>query len=337
MANQPALISSIDPQTDPVGYLGFIRHPDGSIIRQQVVEPTTSISSYENNPRLLVKDIPVNQSKGTFVRIFLPKQAIDQTSDHVGKKLPLIIFMHGGGYVIMNVNTPNFDEFYDTFTVGIPAVIVSMEYRRGPEHRLPAAYEDGIETLQWIKNYLPREEWFSKNADFGNAFLMGNSAGSNLAYFLSLRASSLASELHPLKIKGAILHQPFIGGTKRTESELRNLNDKILPPCVTDIMWELALPVGEDRDHEFCNPALSIKSGQFDRIKALGWKILVTGYENDVMHDRQVELVKMMEENGVNIVAKYEEGGYHGYEASDPARMKSLCEVVKEFVKIHSN
>ena len=161
---------------------------------------------------------------------------------------------------------------------------------------------------------------------------MGTSAGGNIAYHVGLSAPPSADDLQPLNIKGVILHQPFFGGNKRTDSELRAVNDKILPPCVSDIMWELSLPVGADRDHGFCNPVLSIKPGQFDHIKDLGWKILVTGYDGDPLFDRQVELVKMLEDEGVPLAAKFAQGGYHGIDGFEPPKLKVLCQVVKEFI-----
>ncbi|CDP13016.1 unnamed protein product [Coffea canephora] len=316
-----------NPQTDPYGFLGFVRNPDGSVARILDM-PKTPVSSFDKSPVLLVKDIPVNPSKNTFVRIFLPRKAIESSP---GTKLPLLIFIHGGGFVICSAATPYFESLYNSFTVDIPVVMVSIEYRLAPEHRLPAAYEDCMEVMQWIKS--PQDEWLTKYADLSNSFLMGSSAGGNIAYHVGLSASSCVDDLKPLEIKGLILHQPFFGGTKRTESELRADNDKILPPCVTDVMWELSLPVGVDRNHEFCNPLLSIKSGRFDQIRALGWKILVTGYEGDSLLDHQINFVEALQEKGVALVAKFAEGGYHGADTFELPRVYALCELVKEFVQ----
>ncbi|KAL3499883.1 hypothetical protein ACH5RR_038976 [Cinchona calisaya] len=327
MAKKIAQFPPGDPRTDPYGFLGFVRNPDGSVARNLDM-PKTPISSYDNSPFLLVKDIPINQSNNTWVRIFLPRKAVESSP---GTKLPLLIFIHGGGFVICSAATPYFDDLYNSFTTNIPVVMVSIEYRLAPEHRLPAAYDDCMEALQWIKN--SQDEWLTKYTDLSNAFLMGSSAGANIAYHVGLHASTRFDDLKPLNIKGLILHQPFFGATKRSNSELKAVNDKILPPCVCDVMWELSLPVGVDRDHEFCNPVLSIKSGQFDQIKALGWKILVSGYEGDSLLDHQIKLVKVLEEKGVALVAKFAEGGYHGADSFEFPKLKALCEVVKDFVK----
>lgn len=77
-----------------------------------------------------------------------------------------------------------------------------------------------------------------------------------MAYHVGLRAAQEIDNLSPLKIKRLILHQPSFGGVQRTESELRLVNDPFFSPCVSDLMWELSLSVGFDRDHKYCNPVV---------------------------------------------------------------------------------
>lgn len=106
---------------------------------------------------------------------------------------------------------------------------------------------------------------------------MGTSAGGNVAYHAGLRAAAAADDLAPLKIKGLILHHPFFGGSERTGSELRLVNDPMLPLCACDVMWELVLPIGAERDHEYCNPRVDGGSELIERVRSYGWRVLVTG------------------------------------------------------------
>ena len=118
-------------------------------------------------------------------------------------------------------------------------------------HRLPAAYEDAVEALQWIKTNT--DDWLTNYVDYSNVFLMGSSAGGNIAYNAGLHAAAVDENQIP-KIQGLILVQPFFSGTRRTGSELRLENEPHLALCANDALWELSLPVGVDRDHEYCNP-----------------------------------------------------------------------------------
>nr|XP_027085048.1 probable carboxylesterase 120 [Coffea arabica] len=319
----------IDPNEDPYGYLGMTKNPDGSITRlSQAQTPGTPASSDPSNPFQVSKDADVNQSKGTWARIFIPRAAFDSFPT---TKLPLIVYFHGGGFVVFSVNTAMFDALYTPIVTEIPAVVVSVEYRLAPEHRLPAAYEDCFEALRWIKS--SNDEWMEKYADFSKAFLMGTNAGGNIAYHVGLSAAACMDDLLPLRIKGLILHHPFFGGTELTESELKLAKDMVIPLTVCDLMWDLSLPIGFDRDHRYCNPMAFITSDQFDQVKALGWKILVTDFDGDPLRDRQIELWKKSEENGVSVTGKFDEGGSHGYEALDPAKAKELAITIKDLVE----
>lgn len=317
-------ISPADPNVDLYGYLGIIRSPDGTITR--LPGPATPASSDPRNPFHLSKDLPINQSNGTWARMFVPQEAFHSSPT---TKLPVIVYFHGGGFIVGNVSAPLFNDLHTELTIEIPAVIISVDYRLAPEHRLPAAYNDCLEALYVIKD--SNDEWLEKYADLSKCFLMGTSAGGNIAYHGGLHAAARVDDLKPLEIKGLILHHPFFGGTKRTNAELRMANDKVIPLCATDFMWELSLPIGADRDHEFSNPMMGINPQLFELIKALGWKILVIGCAGDPLIDRQIELAKKLEENGVSVQAKFDDGGYHGYGYVNPTA-KAITVVVKEFV-----
>ncbi|CAI9095378.1 OLC1v1031317C1 [Oldenlandia corymbosa var. corymbosa] len=316
-----------DPNSDPYGYLGLAPNPDGSITRVAEM-PTTRASADPGHPFYVSKDIPINQSKGTWARIFVPRQAFDSSP---ARKLPLVIYFHGGGFVVCRVNTSLFDSLYNEIAAGTPSVVVSVGYRLAPEHRLPVAYDDCEEGLHWLKSC--KDEWLTKYADFSKSFLMGTSAGGNIAYHVGLRAAGRADNLKPIQIKGIICHQPFFGGVNRNGSELRLADDKVFPLGVSDLMWKLCLPVGVDRDHEYSNPVLSLKSGHFDGIKALGWKILITGCDGDPLVDRQIELAKKLEEEGVPVTGIFDEGGFHGFDSIDPSRVTVLSTYLKGFVE----
>ncbi|TKY51231.1 Carboxylesterase 1 [Spatholobus suberectus] len=133
------------------------------------------------------------------------------------------------------------------------SVVVSVEYRLAPEHRLPAAYEDSVEALHWIR--ASSDPWL-RHADYSRCYVMGDSAGGNIAYNAGLRAAAEVDRIKPLKIQGLVLIQPFFGGTKRTPSESRLAEDKVIPLPITDLMWNLSLPVGVDRDYVYSNPVV---------------------------------------------------------------------------------
>lgn len=320
--------SPIDPSTDPYSYLGFIPNPNnGSITRIPNFIATSPPSQDHGNPfSALSKDIPINQENKTWARIYIPKST-------PGTKMPLFIYFHGGGFVSCSADSLFFQKFCSDLTSEIPAVLVSVDYRNAPEHRLPAAYDDCTEALRWIEAV--EDEWLTEYADFSECLLMGTSAGGNIAYHVGLRAALTTDEWSNITIRGLILHQPFFGGVNRTQSEIRMVKDKVLPLPVTDLLWDLALPVGVDRDHQYCN--LETRSSYysddvFEMVKGLGWKFVVSGCDGDPLVDRQKQLVEMLKGKGIDVVGDFHDGGFHGIELSNDSRANVFYRVVKGFV-----
>ncbi|GMJ13785.1 carboxyesterase 20 [Hibiscus trionum] len=307
---------------DPCAYLHITLNPDGTLTRSPDAFPTAS-PTISSTATVLSKDIPINPANNTWARIFLPKQPPN--------KLPLLLYFHGGGFILGSPDLAMFHEFCSNIAGELPVLLVSAGYRLAPEHRLPAAYDDGMEALRWVKTV--EDDWLRDHADYSNCFVMGSSAGANMAYHVGLHAARETDDLSPLKIKGLILHQPFFGGVRRTESELRLVNDPFFPPCVSDLMWELSLPVGADRDHTYCNPTAGEDSfGVLDEMERLGWRVLVTGCDGDQLIDRQTELVKMMEKKGIKVEGRFGGGDFHGFEFDDSSKAKLLHLVLQDFI-----
>ncbi|KAK3040144.1 hypothetical protein RJ639_027870 [Escallonia herrerae] len=165
-------------------------------------------------------------------------------------------------------------------------------------------------TTPWrpcITSRPPKNEWLTEYADFSNCFLMGTSAGGNIAYHAGLRVATAANDvgLKPLKIKGLILHHRFFCGLERTGSELRLADASLLTLPGCDGLWELSLPVDAYRDHAFCNPTVCDGSGLFGRVRSLGWRALVAGGIEDMLIDRQMEFAKMLEKKGICTVGQF--------------------------------
>ncbi|KAJ6410758.1 hypothetical protein OIU84_007499 [Salix udensis] len=197
--------------TDPYHHLQIIPNPDGTITRDPNRFPNSSPSPDSTNPTpVLSKDMIINRSKKTWVRMFLPSQTIVDSSST--NKLPLVVYFHGGGFINCSASSTVFHDFCSNMVLDLHVVIVSVDYRLAPEHRLPAAYDDAMEVLRWIKT--TQEDWLRGYVDYTRCFIMGSSSGANTACHAGLCASQEADNLVPLKIKGLILHHPFIGGVK---------------------------------------------------------------------------------------------------------------------------
>ncbi len=92
-----------------------------------------------------------------------------------------VLYLHGGGHVIGSLDTH--DKICRNLTVGSGAVVVSVDYRMGPEHRFPAAVDDSWAALQWLAANAG-----DLGADPARLGVAGDSAGGNLAAVLALMA-----------------------------------------------------------------------------------------------------------------------------------------------------
>ncbi|KAL6348049.1 hypothetical protein AAG906_037778 [Vitis piasezkii] len=92
-------------------------------------------------------------------------------------------------------------------------IAVSVDYRLAPEHPLPIAYDDSWAALQWISSHANGsgpEPLFNNHVDFGRVFLVGESAGANIAQHVAVRAG--VTGLGGVKPVGLILAHPFFVG-----------------------------------------------------------------------------------------------------------------------------
>ncbi|XP_062090176.1 probable carboxylesterase 8 [Humulus lupulus] len=310
---------------DPFEFLKIVPNPDGSLTRKI---PFPNVPATESDESAVIsRDFPVNSATGTFLRAFKPHPL------PTCPKLPVLVYFHGGGFIVFSATSLPFHESCSRFAVRLRALVLSLEYRLAPEHRLPAAYDDAVEAFRWIAAVaggVSAEPWLSECADFTKCYVMGGSAGGNMVYHAGLRALDL--DLSPMVIRGLVFSQPYFGGVQRTESELRMVNDHIVPLPANDLMWSLALPEGADRDHEYCNMTV-VNGGRGDeRIQRLP-RCLVTGHRGDPLIDRQEEFVELLKSRGVHVEAHFDDGGFHAVELFEPAKAEASIDIVERFIR----
>jgi acetyl esterase len=98
-----------------------------------------------------------------------------------GTARPAIAYYHGGGHVIGSLDSH--DLIARNLCGGAEAIVVSIDYRMGPEHRFPAAVEDSFAALEWV-----HANAASLGADPERLGVHGDSAGANLAAVVALIA-----------------------------------------------------------------------------------------------------------------------------------------------------
>ncbi|EZP50034.1 alpha/beta hydrolase [Sphingomonas sp. RIT328] len=96
-----------------------------------------------------------------------------------GVRPPILMFLHGGGWVLGDLETH--DACCRQMCAAAGCVIVAVDYRLAPEHPFPAALEDVMTAWRWV-----RSEADALGCDPRRAAIGGESAGANLAAALTL-------------------------------------------------------------------------------------------------------------------------------------------------------
>ncbi|CAH8364231.1 unnamed protein product [Eruca vesicaria subsp. sativa] len=261
----------------------------------------------------------------TRIRLYVPTTG--QNGGVWSKKLPLVVYYHAGGFITQGIDLKPVHDSCNLMARELNVVVASASYRVAPEFRLPAAYEDGVDAVEWLSNSSEDDEWIKSYADLSNVLLVGTNSGGNVAYNVGVRLTF--RNLTPLRIRGLILHEPFFGGEKRCESELRHVNGQ----AVRDFYWKLCLPEGASRDHKYSNPTVGDGPDDMEKIGGMRWKVIVTGEGGRALIDRQRDVAKLLKEKGVDVVERFtDDGDGNNAELGDHSRAQTLFASIRSLI-----
>jgi acetyl esterase/lipase len=312
-------------------------YSDGTISRSNDFMPKfpMTTSSFINDGAVIFKDRLYDKPNNLHLRLYKPKTPV-VTDNGVNKRLPIIIFFHGGGFCVGSRAWPNFHNCCIRLSSSLNAVVVAPDYRLAPEHRLPAAMEDGVSVVKWLSNGGGGEDWLSsEEVEFESVFVVGDSSGGNIVHHLAVRFGSDRVGLEPVRVRGYVLIAPFFGGEVRTESE-EGPSEVMLNLEILDRFWRLSLPIGEtSRDHPLANPfrsmSLSLEPVRLEPILAI-----VGGHE--LLKDRVRDYAIRLKGMGKSIEYVEFEGKQHGFFTNDPYSEVSdkVVELIKSFMAKNS-
>lgn len=212
----------------------------------------------------------------------------------------VIVFFHGGGWVVGDLETH--DVFCRHFAGLVGCTIISVDYRLAPEHPFPAAPEDAVAAVEAVR---------ARSAEFdidpARIMVGGDSAGGSLAA-VAAQAMAKAS----VKLAGQLLicpstdlaHAPLPGGSREklatgyllTEPEIRWYADQYLPE-------------GIDRSDPRASPMLGDLTGLAPAI------IATAGY--DPVSDDGIGYAEALEKAGTPVQHLHFPSLIHGFNLLD--------------------
>jgi acetyl esterase len=134
---------------------------------------------------------------------------------------PVVVFFHGGGFVLGNL--PANDPFCTVVAEEVSAVLLSVDYRMSPEHRAPQAALDAVDAVRWAPSYAS-----VCDGDPDRLAVCGDSAGGNLATVAT----------HVIRDEGgpAIAHQALIYPGTDLSMSFPSIKHQAAGPFLTERM-----------------------------------------------------------------------------------------------------
>lgn len=178
---------------------------------------------YDVHGSFYVPPSPKSPSSGAFskdvtisphvsARLYLPENITAR------QKLPVLVYYHGGGFCIESAFFTWIHRYVNSLASELKVIVVSIDYRLAPEVDVPTIYEDCWTALQWIASHAGdenssstnnKDSWLSNYGDFNKVFLVGDSAGGNIVYHMTMRAGKETLNSNKVKITGSIFAYPY--------------------------------------------------------------------------------------------------------------------------------
>lgn len=237
-------------------------------------------------PRPPVSPLPVarvrdEDADGVPVRVY--DQAVHEDA-------PVVLYCHGGGFVLCDLDSH--DGFCRTIADATGAVVVSVDYRRAPEHPFPAAPEDAYTALLWTAKTYPGRR----------IAVAGDSAGANLATVLTL----LSRDRGGPGIAYQALYYPMLDPTCSRPSHRQNGQGYFLTSDHLRWYWDRYLPDPADRAHPYAAPLARTD------LSGLPPAYVVTA-GLDPLRDEGLAYAQALTAAGVPVEARHYAGMFHGF------------------------
>lgn len=223
------------------------------------------------------------------LRIFRPEES--------GPGLPVIMYFHGGGWVLGGAET--YDRFMRDLTNGVGAAVVFPEYSLSPEEHYPVALEECYAATNWIAEH---------GSEFGldpkRIAVSGDSAGGNLATVVCL----LAKQRGGPRISAQALIYPATDSSFSTPSFHQFGAGYFLTAEASRWFWNQYAP---DRSVDK-EPTAAPLYASLDQLKGLPPALIITA-ECDILRDEGEFYARKLMQAGVPVICTRYLGAIHGF------------------------
>ena len=215
---------------------------------------------------------------------------------HGDGPFPVVMMLHGGGWVIGDLETA--DSQSREVCRGAGAVVISVDYRLAPEHRFPAAAEDCYSATRWAAEHAGVHD-----GDPGSLAVVGDSAGGNLAAVVA----QMARDRGGPSIAFQLLVYPVTDGVNFDTASYRdNAEGFLLTAEAMHWFWDHYAPMLDDRRNPYASPLLA------SDLSGLPPALIMTA-EYDPLRDEGEAYGRALSKAGVDAEVIRYDGFIHGF------------------------
>jgi len=259
----------------------MIRIIEARMARKQVTEPTPLHQVQKEKIKL-----PGRKLK---LRVYTP------TAVEPGTLQPVIVFYHGGGWVIGSLDSH--DELCRRLALESNCCVIAVDYRLAPEHPFPAAMQDAYDAFNYIAEHA--HDW---QIDTSRLAIAGDSAGGNLATVVCLAAKDNGTTMPAAQL----LFYPSTGKGEGTLSYEENGQGYILTAEMMS-WFEKSYFKGEENAKEpYASPLLATD------LSGMPPAMIITA-QYDPLRDQGAQYAERLKESGNQVHYECYSGMIHGF------------------------
>jgi len=215
----------------------------------------------------------------------------------VTEKLPVFIFIHGGGWVLGDY--PTHKRLVRDLVVNSGFAAVFVNYTRTPDAQYPQAINEIFAATKWVA-----ENGDEINVDGKNLAVVGNSVGGNMTAVTALKAKENGGP----EIKLQILMWAIVDADFETDSYKEFGEKRFLTTPLMKWMYDMYIPDPEKRKDIHASPL----QATIEQLKGLPPALVITG-ESDVLRDEGEAYGRKLDEAGVPVTTVRYNGMIHDF------------------------
>ena len=284
-------------------------------IRQAMAGDNTALMAVRNgrNAKTVLSEKVEIREISPQLRLYVPREKQN-------KPLPLLVYLHGGGWTFGSINSCA--RYCSELTATGSVIVLAVDYRLAPEHPYPAGLDDCVAAIEYAREHA---------AEWGSAPQLisvgGDSSGGNLALTATLR---LFREGQPLP-RSLVLYYPVVSAWNDSSASWKQyatgqaLDGDIMEAFNQAYCEGVNKSIHEDAK---ANALISPSVSSDEELSHLP-KILLIAAERDILHDQGQLFAERLQSLGVNIHRKVFSGSVHLF-ITVPGQEKAFRKAISE-------